>query len=272
MKSNSFIAKPESLALMRRFAGIANLYGAEGLAKLNNAHVCIIGVGGVGSWVVESLARSAVGEMTLIDMDVVSESNINRQLLAVTETIGKDKVAVLKERVHQINPDCKVTTHDEFISRDNLDLLLKSNMDFIIDCIDDFRLKAALIHYCKQKKYNVLTIGAAGGQTNPSKIRQTDLSVTQHDALLARTRKLLRQDYHFPRNPKRSFSIPCVYSDEQPVYPDGAGGLSQQRPINNDDEQTMSALSCAGGLGSITHVTGTFAFYASAYVLNRLVK
>ena len=267
-------------AINRRFGGIARLYGDEGLNRLLASHVCVIGVGGVGSWVVESLVRSGVGAITMIDMDVVAESNINRQILAHTDSIGRDKVLVMEERIGQINPDCKVNTVDDFIAVDNLAKYLNSNMNFVVDCIDDFRTKAALIDYCKKAKINIFTVGGAGGQVDPNKVRQSDLSRTQHDVLLAKTRKLLRQDYGFARNLKRSFGVPCVYSDEQLVYPDGRGGITAQRPNNSssvDVEANASglpnnALNCAGGLGSITHTTGSFAFIASAYVINYLVE
>lgn len=261
----------------RRFAGIARLYGDEGMQRLITAHVCVIGVGGVGSWVVESLARSSVGEITMIDMDMVAESNINRQILATSDNIGRDKILVMRDRIEQINAECKVHCVDEFISRDNLAECLNTNMDFVIDCIDDFRTKAALIHFCKSNKINILTIGGAGGQVDPSKIKQSDLSRTQHDVLLARTRKLLRQDYNFARNLKRSFGVPCIYSDEQLVFPDGQGGITEARPSESDALEPSqglpnNALNCAGGLGSITHTTGTFAFFAASFVLNKLAK
>ena len=257
--------------LNRRFNGIAALYGETGLQRLKSAHVCVIGLGGVGSWAVESLARSAVGMLSLIDMDIVAESNINRQLLATSDTIGRDKGAVMSERVAQINPQCQVHVIDEFVSRDNLSQLIRPEFDYVIDCIDDFRTKAALIHYCRKHKIKIVTVGGAAGQVNPSKIRQTDLSRTQHDVLLATTRKRLRQKYGFARNPKRSFGVPCVYSDEQLVYPDGSGGVSPQRPqIDSAAGVSGSALSCAGGIGSITHVTASFAFAATAYVLGGL--
>ena len=256
----------------RRFGGIARLYGDDGLARLLQAHVCVIGIGGVGSWVAESLARSAVGEITLIDLDVVSESNINRQLVATTDTIGRDKGLVMQERIKQINPQCSVNFIDEFVSNDNLSELILPEFDYVIDCIDDFRTKAALINYCRQQKIKILTVGGAGGQCDPLKIKQCDLSRTKQDVLLARTRKLLRQDYGFARNIKRSFGVPCVYSDEQLVYPDGLGGVGQQRPATDPNEASgqRNALNCAGGMGSITHVTGAFAFIASGFVITKI--
>lgn len=257
--------------LSRRFGGIARLYGDVGLGKLARSHVCVIGIGGVGSWVAESLARSAVGEITLVDLDVVSESNINRQLVATEDQIGRDKTLVMKERVAQINPICRVNIIDEFVVLDNIASIIDPRFDYVIDCIDDFRTKAALIAYCRRNKVNILTMGGAGGQVDPSKIKQCDLTRTQHDVLLAKTRKLLRQDYGFARNVKRTFGVPCVYSDEQLVYPDGQGGLSAQRPPFDPNNSSSNALNCAGGIGSITHVTGSFAFMAAAFVINQLV-
>jgi len=258
----------------RRFGGIARLYGDDGLARLNATHICVVGLGGVGSWVAESLARSGIGELTLIDMDVVSESNINRQLVATQSEIGRDKGLVMSDRIKQINGECMVHFIDEFVSKDNLSELISKKYDYVIDCIDDFRTKAALIAYCKKHKISILTTGGAGGQIDPSKILQCDLSRTQQDVLLAKTRKLLRQEYGFARNTKRSFGIPCVYSNEQLVYPDGNGGLSAQRPPvdPNSPQGRTNALNCAGGMGSITHVTGTFAFFASGFVLNEIAN
>lgn len=246
------------------------MYGDDGLLRLSQSHVCVIGIGGVGSWVAESLARSAVGAITLVDMDVVSESNINRQLVATQDNIGRDKGLVMQERIAQINPSCDVNFIDDFISRDNLDQLIKPGFDYVVDCIDDFRTKAALINHCRKAKIKILTIGGAGGQLDPTKIKQCDLSRTQQDVLLARTRKLLRQEYGFARNLKRSFGVPCVYSDEQLVYPNGAGGVTQQRPAADDSSERSNALNCAGGMGSITHVTGSFAFVAAGFVLTQL--
>lgn len=257
----------------RRFGGIARLYGDAGLANFMRAHICIIGIGGVGSWLAESLARSAIGALTLIDMDVVAVSNINRQIVASESQVGRDKGLVMRDRINDINPSCEVAVVDEFINADNLSELLSTKYTYVVDCIDDFRTKAALINFCRQKKIKLLCIGGAGGQSDPSKIKQTDLSRTQHDVLLAKTRKLLRQDFGFARNPKRSMSVPCVYSDEQLVYPDGRGGLSAQRPAPDASAGVASnALNCAGGIGSVTHVTGSFAFFAAAYLLKQLAN
>lgn len=268
---NHVDAHDQAINVGKRFGGIARLYGDKGLTKLSKAHICVIGIGGVGSWVAESLARTAVGFITLIDLDVVSESNINRQLVATQDQIGRDKTQVMKERILQINPLCKVTVVDEFIDQQNIPSLIHDGFNYVIDCIDDFRTKSALIAHCKRSKINILTTGGAGGQIDPGKVQQCDLSRTQHDVLLAKTRKLLRQEYGFARNLKRTFGVPCVYSNEQLVYPDGQGGLSPQRPPADPNNTTSNALNCAGGIGSITHVTGSFAFMASAFVLNQIV-
>ena len=187
----------EGVDLKRRFGGIARLYGDAGLLALQQSHVGVIGVGGVGSWAVEALARSGIGAISMIDFDLVAESNINRQLHALDSTLGRDKTDVLHSRILEINPSCKVTIIDDFISRENVADLIRPNIDFVIECIDDFRTKAAVINYCKLAKMKIVTIGGAGGQLDPSKIKLTDLCVTQHDVLLARTRKLLRQEYGF---------------------------------------------------------------------------
>ncbi len=256
----------------KRFGGIARVYGDAGLKALHGAHVCVIGIGGVGSWLAEALARSAVGELSLIDMDVVSESNINRQLVATADQIGRDKIAVMQSRIQQINPQCVVNAVDDFVSRDNLDQLISQKFSYVIDCIDDFRTKAALIAHCKKRSIKILTVGGAGGQVDPSKLKLADLANTQHDVLLARTRKLLRQDYGFPKNVKRSFGIKTVYSQEQINYPDGSGGLSPQRPKPGTLDGSLNGLNCAGGLGSITHVTASFAMLAASHVLNSLAR
>lgn len=256
--------------LTRRFSGLINLYGEQAFRTVTHAHIVVIGVGGVGSWAVEALARNAIGEISMIDMDVVSESNVNRQLPALSSTLGRDKTAVLKERITDINPQCKVTIVDDFITVENVAELLPSDTkwDYVIECVDNFRVKAAIIHHCKKHKLPVITVGGAGGQIDPLKIKQTDLSKTEHDALFAKTRKLLRQDYGFARNPKRVFSIPCVYSDEQIRYPDGVGGVSMEKPVGSE----KSSLNCTGGIGSSMQVTASFALIAIAYVINHLLE
>ncbi|MEE9352233.1 MAG: tRNA cyclic N6-threonylcarbamoyladenosine(37) synthase TcdA [Thiotrichaceae bacterium] len=250
----------------RRFQGVAKVYGNKAYQHFTQAHVCVIGLGGVGSWVVEALARSAIGELTLIDMDHVAESNINRQLQATEETLGQAKSQALAERVATINPACKVNQVDDFIGAENQADLLGRDYDWVIDCIDSFRTKASLIHYCKRNKIKLLTMGGAGGMTDPSKIRITDLSKTKQDPLLAKVRKSLRQDYQFPSNPSRRFGIPCVYSEEHLQYPDAEGEVSPEKTKGS----ATTGLNCASGFGSAVCVTAPFGFYAAGYVLRKI--
>jgi tRNA A37 threonylcarbamoyladenosine dehydratase len=250
----------------RRFGGIRRLYGDAALHGFRQAHVCVIGIGGVGSWAAEALARSAVGRLTLIDPDHVAESNINRQLPALETTLGMAKVHVMAERIGQINPDCTVATVEELLTADNIAGLLEPGFDYVIDCIDGFRVKAGLIAHCRRRRMALVSVGGAGGRRDPTRIRVADLSRSEHDALLSKTRRLLRSDYGFSKNPKRRFDVPCVYSLEQPVFPDGHGCVGPARPAG----EAAHGLTCAGGLGSVMTVTAGFGLAAAAHVLGRL--
>lgn len=253
----------------RRFGGVERLYGRAALANFKKAHIIVIGIGGVGSWAVEALARNAIGKLTLIDMDVVAESNINRQLPAMTSTLGKNKIDVMAERINEINPYCEISLIDDFISQDNLAELIDDKADYVIDCIDSSRIKAALIAWCKRRKIKIITLGGAGGQTNPSLIKVSDLSKTEHDPLLSKTRKLLRQDYNFTQNTKRRFAIPCVFSSEHLKYVQLNGDMSHEKPETSNQ---TNDLSCAGGIGSSVMVTASFAFIATSYVLDKIAQ
>ncbi len=255
----------QSADWQRRFGGIAKLYSESGLNKFKQSHVCVIGVGGVGSWAVESLARSGIGEITMIDMDVVSESNINRQLPAMSSTLGKDKTAVLKARIIEINPECQIHIIDDFVTIENVADLIDDSIDYVIDCIDSSRVKAAVISYCRRRKIKIVTLGGAGGQIDPGRIQLSDLSKTKQDPLLSKTRKLLRQEYGFSSNLKRSFGVTAIYSDEPQRYATDDGGFSFDKPQGTD-----MTLSCAGGLGSCMMVTASFALRAVAEVLRKL--
>jgi tRNA A37 threonylcarbamoyladenosine dehydratase len=252
----------------RRFGGVRRLYGERALERFRNAHVCVIGVGGVGSWAAEALARSAIGRLTLIDLDHVAESNINRQLHALTGTLGMAKVHVMAARIREINADCQVTAIEEFLEPGNLGTLLPADYAYVIDCIDGFRIKAALIAHCRRRRIRLITVGGAGGQTDPTRVRVADLSRTEHDALFSKTRKLLRQDFGFPKNLKRRFDVPCVYSDEQALFPARDGGVCHEKPHGAG----TGRLNCAGGLGSSMAVTATFGLVAAAHVLKKLAE
>lgn len=242
----------------RRFGGVERLYGKQALINFSQAHIIVIGIGGVGSWVVEALARNAIGKITLIDMDVVAESNINRQLPALSSTIGENKIDVMARRVKDINCACEIITIDEFISKDNIPDMISKDADYVIDCIDNSRIKAATIAWCKSNKVKIMTIGGAGGQVDPTLIKASDLIRAIHDPLLSRTRKLLRREYNFSRSTNRRFNIPSVYSTEQMKPP--------------TETEKSSGLSCSGGIGSSVMVTASFGFVAVSYVLQRLAQ
>ena len=253
----------------RRFGGIARLYGAAAMRNFQEAHVCVIGVGGVGSWVAEALARSAIANITLIDLDNVAESNINRQIHALTDTLGKAKVTALAERIAQINPFCCVTEIEDFVTADNLDLMIGSrNFDFVIDAIDDVRAKTALIAYCREKKISLITIGGAGGQVDPTKIEIRDLCRTEQEPLLAKVRKRLRAEYGFPRGTKNKFGIDAVFSTEPLRFP-GADDACELAVDDMRDQQGVTGLNCAG-FGSSMAVTASFGLVAAAQVLRKL--
>ena len=251
-----------------RFGGIARLYGQQGANIIRNAHVCVIGIGGVGSWVAESFARNGIGNITLIDLDDLCVTNINRQIHALTSTVGQSKVEVMAERIIEINPECNVTQVEDFITMDNLRELLTLEFDYVVDAIDSVQVKSALIAHCKRNKIPLITIGGAGGQTDPSKIAVTDLSQTYQDPLLSKVRNQLRREYNFSRNVKRKFSIDAVFSSEQLVYPDNEGNVCHAKQTA---EGTMR-LDCSGGFGAATHVTASFAFFAVGRVMEKLIK
>jgi len=249
----------------RRFGGIARLYGAAALQQFTAAHVCVIGVGGVGSWVVEALARSAIGQITMIDLDNVAESNINRQIQANSDTIGKAKITALAERIALINPQCKVNEIEDFISPDNLDQMLgQTQFDYVIDAIDNVKAKTALIAYCRMHAIPLVTIGAAGGQTDPGKIEIRDLSRTEQEPLLALVRKRLRQNHGFPRGTKTKFGIDAVFSMEVLTMPETAESCDL-----DSANAGISGLNCAG-FGSSIVVTASFGLRAAAHVLRKL--
>lgn len=259
---------PPSEAYLQRFGGIARLYGETALRAFHRAHFVVAGIGGVGTWVAEALARSGIGEITLIDMDDICITNTNRQIHAMSSTIGKQKIDVMAERLRDINPELKVHAVDEFLETDNLDELIPATADAVIDAIDAAYVKAALINHCKRKKKIILTVGSAGGKLDPRQIISGDLSRTTNDPLLAKTRNTLRRWHNFSRNPKRVFSIEAVYSTEQMTYPAQDGGTCQAK----SGLEAGTKLDCSGGFGAATMVTATFGFVAVSRALERFVQ
>jgi tRNA A37 threonylcarbamoyladenosine dehydratase len=261
-----------------RFGGIARLYGQHGLAKLQQAHFCVVGIGGVGSWVAEALARNGIGAITLIDLDDICITNTNRQIHALTSTIGMSKVEVMCERIKAINPECQVNPIEDFVTLDNLVPLFKTitKFNYVIDAIDSVNIKSALIAFCKRNKLPIITVGGAGGQTDPSKIQICDLSKTYQDPLLAKVKNQLRREYNFPRADlakasKRKFSIDAVFSTEQLSYPTTGGDVCHAKQQANNEGGAMR-LDCSSGFGAATHVTASFAFFAVAHSIKKYLK
>ncbi|WP_126443686.1 tRNA threonylcarbamoyladenosine dehydratase [Sulfuricystis multivorans] len=243
----------------RRFGGIERLYGEGSINRLAAAHVCVIGIGGVGSWAAEALARSGIGRLTLIDLDHVAVSNLNRQVHALEVTLGEAKVQAMAARIAAIDPACAVTCIEEFVTEENVAALIPP-CDLVLDCIDQVRPKAALVAHCRRLGIAVVTTGGAGGRVDPTRIRIEDLSRTTQDALASKLRARLRRDYGFPREAKKKFGVPCVFSDE-PI----------RRPQACDtDEAGVHGLSCAG-YGSSMAVTAAFGLAAAAHGLGILL-
>jgi len=255
---------PHEADPQRRFSGIDRLNGQGALARLAAAHVCVVGIGGVGSWAAEALARSGVGRLTLIDLDHVAESNVNRQIQALTETLGQAKVLAMKERIAAINPACVVTTVEDFVTEENVAELIPA-CDAVIDAIDQVRPKAAMIAHCRRAKIPVVTTGGAGGRTDPARLKVDDLSRTTQDALASKLRARLRKEYGFPRDPKKKFGVSCVYSDEPIRRP-----ASTEACDIDDHVAGLHGLNCAG-YGSSVCVTATFGFAAAARVIGILL-
>ena len=246
-----------SFADERRFGGLARLVGTVGLARLHAAHVCVVGVGGVGSWSVEALARSGVGRLTLIDLDHVAESNINRQVHALESTLGSAKIAVMRERIAQISPNCQVTEVDDFVTADNASALIPADA-WLIDAIDQPRAKAAMIALARARRQSVVVCGAAGARTDPLALSREDLALTRGDALLASVRARLRREHGFPREAGRRFGVVAICSREAPASRGARGG------------EAGAPLACAG-YGSAVTVTATMGLAAAAWVIDAIV-
>lgn len=249
-----------------RFGGIGRLYGSKALDKINASKILVVGIGGVGSWVAEALARTGVGHMTLVDLDDVCVTNINRQVHAVNATVGKFKVDVMKERIKEIHPHCEVDTKQCFFNPKNLGIIFDKTYDFVVDASDDFTNKAAMIDFCRKNKIQLITIGAAGGKKDPSQIRVTDLSFTSNDKFLSRLRKKLRQDYNFPSEEEGDFGIWAVWSHERAVYPTADGCVTHKAP------GFAKHMDCSEGFGSASFLTGAMAFHATAVIFRELTK
>jgi len=253
---------------LQRFEGLARVYGFSALEQLQKAHFCIVGIGGVGSWAAEAAARSGIGNITLIDHDDIDIANTNRQIHTLSGTIGESKVDVLRERLMQINPDCRCVAIDDLVTRASIGKFEFARYDYVIDSIDHVQHKVSLVHHCRRNKIRLVSTGGAGGLTDPSKIEVRDLTQTYNDPLLAKLRSNLRHQIGYSRNPKRRFAIDCVFSTEQSIYPAADGTVSHAKP--GQDERTT--LDCATGIGSFVGVTACFGFTAVAHAISKYLK
>lgn len=252
-----------------RFAGVARLFSSDGLARLRRAHVAVVGIGGVGSWAVEALARSGVGALTLIDLDEVCLSNTNRQLPALTECVGRPKVEVMAERVRGINPACCVTPVVDFLTEANATRLLAPEFSCVVDAIDHVAHKCCLIAAARAAGRPLIVCGGAGGRCDPTRLRVADLSDVTNDRLLAAVRQQLRRKHGFPPAGKPC-DVECVFSPESPVFPLPDGSVCSRRPTGTTREDRP--VNCDSGWGTAAFVTGAFGLAAAAWVVRHLAE
>lgn len=250
----------------KRFGGIARLYGDVALHRFRHAHFCVVGMGGVGSWATEALARSGIGTLSLIDMDEVCITNTNRQIHALQGAVGQLKVEVLAQRIQLINPACRVAAIDDFVSVHNIPNLITTEMDYVIDAIDSLAAKAALVAWCRRNKIPLITVGAAGGKIDPTQIKVADLAKTIQDPLAAKLRERLKRDYAIKKDSRGKLGIDCVFSAEARRYPQADGSVCAVRASGTN----AGKIDCAQGLGATTVVTATFGFIAVAHALKKL--
>lgn len=262
------MSKSPSPAYLQRFGGIARLYGEHALSALHNAHFAVVGLGGVGTWVAEALARSGVGELTLIEMDEVCVTNTNRQSHALQSMIGQSKNQVISERLRDINPEIIVHTVEDFIDDQNLHQLLGKQHHVIIDAIDAAHLKARLVAYCSAIKVRLVMVGSSGGKRDPQRVTVDDLARAVNDPMLHKIRQQLYRHFNFARDTNRKFRVDAVYSDEQMVYPKPDGSVCQTKQHLQDGVK----LDCTGGFGSSVMVTGTFGFIAATRAIERYLE
>jgi len=254
-----------SKAWQQRFTGISRLYGAEAINCLAKAHMVVAGLGGVGTWAAEALARSGVGHLTLFDLDDVCITNTNRQIHALSNTYGHSKVQVLSERLRLINPEITITPIETFLSLTNIPELIQPEHDFVIDAIDMAHTKSGLIAYCLARKIRMVTVGSAGGKLDPSQVTWSDLAKTESDPLLAKIRYDLYRTYRFARDSNRRFRVDAIYSTEPIHFLHTDGSVSCKKP-----KIVSGQLDCSGGsMGSCTMVTGSFGFLAASRAIAR---
>jgi tRNA A37 threonylcarbamoyladenosine dehydratase len=257
----------------QRFGGIGRLYGLKGLHNLLHSRVLIVGLGGIGSWAAESLARSGVGKITIVDLDDVCITNTNRQLPAISGEYGKLKIHVIKERLLSINPQCEIHAIEDFFTAKTAERILGQHFDYVIDAIDSLQNKCLLASMCRDKNLRLIITGGAAGKINPALIQLSDLGECNNDSLIFNMRKRLRQEFNFPSgvnstsSKKQIFNLQCIYSPEETTYPTSDGGI-----CNTPDINTNLKLDCETGMGSVSHITSIFGLMAAGHVVNSIAK
>lgn len=253
----TFDSGADVMEVTRRFSGLDRLYGVDSASAVRGAHVVVVGIGGVGSWAAEALARSGVGRLTLIDMDHVAESNINRQVHALSTTLGMAKVTAMNERIALINPNCNVTCVDAFVDVDNWPGIIPSDVDAVIDACDQVGAKTAMADWARRSKVTFVAVGAAGGKRHGHRVNIADLSAATHDPLLAQVRYRLRKSHQAPQGGKK-MGVTCVFSTEAVQVAHASCQIQGDRTLN------------CHGYGSIVTVTATFGLCAAGWVIDKV--
>lgn len=250
-----------------RFGGVQRLFGEKGLERIRKAHIAVIGLGGVGSWAAEALARSGLGQLTLIDFDDICITNTNRQVQALQSNLGQMKTSVLKKRFLDISPQMKVFEIQQAFTKKSAEEIMAQRFTVVIDCIDSLSSKCHLIDYCRSQSQDLVVVGGSAGRRDPSQVKTNDLSRTEGDRLLHKVRKKLRQDFNFPRDLQQKWGISTIYSAEDPIFLNGEGEATCDPSFR--PAQTMS---CEEGLGSVSFVTGSFGFLAASEAVKICVQ
>lgn len=262
---------PLSNGYRQRFGALARLYGEDALPHLARAHFVVVGLGGVGSWAAEALARTGIGTLTLIEMDGVCVTNTNRQLHTMEGTIGAPKNQVVADRLKAINPELILHQQESFLTRDNTEAFIGPEHNVVIDAIDASNIKAHLAAFCSRRKKRLITVGSSGGKRDPKRITCSDLALTEYDPMLRKVKNLLYRHHGFRKDGKRRFRVDAIYSTEQMHFPQMDGSVCVGDKGNRDPESGVK-LDCGGGLGSVLMVTGSFGFAAAAQAVERYLQ
>ena len=255
----------------QRYHGFGQLYGATAQRQLSQAHFVVVGLGGVGSWSAEALARSGIGHITLIDLDDICISNTNRQLHTTADSVGLPKCEAMRARLQQIDPALQITATHDFLTKKNMTQLITPEHDMVIEATDNATIKSAAVAYCLARKIGLITVGSAGGKTDPNQVQHADLGKTTHDPMLAKVRQQLFKTYRFARDSDRKFRVDAIFSTEHRRFANLDGEICLQKSALFGEEGG-SKLDCANSLGSSVMVTGTFGFLAAARAIERYLQ